>query len=172
MKNLSFLFLIAVIFSLFSPGASAHGLGKSFSKEVSNFTVEFEYESLEVIGGELTPYVFRLLEKDSGKPASFDSVFVRFEDSEGSTYLAARLGKDQIQEGAVGAVLTLNEGSYTVNLSFQKDEENLAETSFDLKVVAGENPKSVPVNLPSAFILGGITSFLIIKFLEKLKDDE
>lgn len=147
-------------------------MGQSFSKEVDKFTVEFEYEALEVIEGETTPYVFRLQEKDSSKPVSFDSVFVRFEDSEGRTYLAARVGKDQIQEGTAGAVLTLNEGSYTVNLSFQKGEENLAETPFDLKVVAGENPKSFPMNLLAAFIVGGITSFLVFKFLAKKKDDE
>ena len=172
MRRLFFLFLIAVIFSLFSPRVSAHGLGQSFSKEVNNFKVEFEYESLEAIAGESTPYIFRLLEKDSGKSVLFDSVFVRFEDSQGRTHLSVRVGEDQIQEGMARAVLSLNEGSYRVNLSFQKGEEDLAETQFDLKVLAGENTKGFPINLLAAFILGGIASFLAFKFLAKKKDDE
>lgn len=134
---------------------SAHGLGQSFSQEVGDYLIEFEYESLEVTSDEAVPYVFRLLEKESQKPVSFESLLVRFVTADNSTNLVARLSEDKITAGAARLTLLLPAGQHQVELNFQNEEETFAETTFDHKVLSSEEVGKLPLPLIGSFI-GGV----------------
>ncbi len=130
----------------------SHGFGQSFFKEANGYVLEFEYEVLEIVEGEVVPYRFQLIEKDasgSGKQRSplmiannlgsfleFDDVLVRFNQAEsGELVYAMRLTQDPLVDGLARFSGALDKGDYKVKLSFYKDEQKLAEAVFDHKVL-------------------------------------
>ncbi len=150
------------------PGASAHGFGKSAEQEAGNYKVEFESEVLEAVSGEATPYVFRLLDKESGVGAPFETMFLRVEDKETRTVVfASPIASDKLIEGAARATLTLNEGNYVFNLSFRQGGEELAAVGFNEVVAAGEksgnNDYKWYLGLAVSLILGAVFGYVFAR---------
>lgn len=155
--NRAFLLVSFFILLYYSPagGVFGHGFGQSFFKEANGYVLEFEYEALEIVEGEVVPYRFQFLEKDtsgSGKPRSplmvannvgsfleFDDVLVRFNKAESGELVGVmRLAQDPLVSGLARFSGALDKGDYKVKLSFYKNEQKLAEAVFDHKVLPRE----------------------------------
>lgn len=166
-KVLFLLSIVFCIFSFFTIGIKAHGLGQSFPKEVGNYIVELEYDVPEIVEGEANSFVFRILAKDGGAPVSFDSTLVRFEKkTDSSTYLVTRLSEDEIQEGVSRMTTVLDSGDYLISLSFKKGDEKLGETTYDLNVRPVDK-KEFPLAAVLSFLGGSGVGFLICKRISR-----
>lgn len=164
-KNLLIFGVTLLLFSfLFQENVLGHGLGQSFQKESGDYTIEFEYDSLEVTSDDAVPYSFRLINTEDGSVAEFDTVLVRFVEKDiNTTHLVARLAEDTLVDGLARTTLLLEAGEYDVELNFQDEEaETFADATFDLTVLGGEtgSQTSLPIRL-----LGGLAGGLVLGFL-------
>ncbi len=155
-KTILGLFGIFFLFVL-NTNVWAHGASQSFPKEVGNYLVEFEYDSPSIIEGEINSFVFRILNKDTKETIDFDSVLVRFETSDKSTYLVVRLVEDDLLPGLSRLTTILDKGEYTINLSFRKDDEKIAETSYNLSVV-----RKNTFNFSFEFFVGLVLGIILV----------
>ncbi len=170
MKKFSLIVFIFLLAPLIHRGAQAHGLGQSFEKEVGDYTVEFEYDSLEVISGEVTPYTFRLLDKESGEAVTFDSMFLRVETKDSKqVQFAGSMSHDEMLDGAAKLSIALNSGTYTFSFYFRRGEEELAEVEFEQIVNAGDSSNSWPLSQLLSFFVGGLIVYLALKIRKEKK---
>lgn len=162
--------VLGIIFSLavFHPPVSlGHGLGQILKKEADKYTIELEYESLELTADEPVEYGFRLIDKDSGKSADFESVTLRVLDKKDdrgvfSTNINA---KDSIGLGP-RVYFKLDEGDYSFKTAFFKGDEELARGDFDLTVAEGVQKRSweqIGLGFGAGVILSGVLTYLLCK---------
>jgi len=158
--------------SLAQSVANAHGLGQSFEKEVGDYIIEFEYDSLEVVSGEVVPYVFRLIDKESKGAVAFDSMFLRVEEKDSKEVkFAGPIAHDAILDGAARTSITLNDGTYIFSFYFKRGEEQLAEIEFEQLVSAGDDSnKSWGLSQISSFLAGGLIVYFALKFKRGKRD--
>lgn len=172
LKKILFTLFLAAPFFVSLNYVSAHGTGVSLDKQVENYTVEFEYDDPEVISEEPVSFSFRLLESTTGAGAHFGSVLVRIENkNDKSAFLTTRIAEDEIIDGLARLTATPLEGEYIVNLTFRDEENTIAESTFDLKVLPKTQKKSFAVTDELVgFTLGALVfGFIIGRLLFRTK---
>lgn len=138
---------------------SAHGSGLSFEKEVGEYLVDIGYDS-EPRTGVPVRFEFNLLTL-AGEPASFDEVWVRILE-EKMTSLAGPIRGQELGRTTLLYEFS-DEGVYTLDVSYRKNGNELAEAAFDLLVGAGaENPSRSPWMYFGLGAAIGALAFLLI----------
>ena len=161
-KKSAFVLALFLFFFISVKSISAHGTATSFSKDVGNYSLEFEYDDPQVIAGETTSYVFRLLDQKTKQPVTFDAVLLRIErKSDQSTMLVTRATQDELQDGVGRLTAMLDQGSYTVTSSYYKGGNKVTEANFDLTVQKADTGTQFPT-IPVAIGLGGLVLGFVI----------
>ncbi len=167
MKKYLSIFFVFVFLSMFTwgvPTIEAHGVAVSTPKEVGDYVLEFEYNVPEILAGETNSYVFRLLDKKTKQPILFDSLLIRFERKDDqATYLVARVVQDELQEGVGRLTAMLEKGDYIITTGFYKGDKKVAETTYDLSVLLGDNNKKFPVVSAVCIMIGLGLGYLVAK---------
>ena len=149
----------------------AHGAGKSFEKTVGEYTVEMEYEALELQADESVRLSFAIAKKDAAASVEFTDAWVRITQGTEAVF-AGDIHNPEF--GKVGATVVFPEGGdYEVSVRFQNKDQTLAEASFPVTVAAStEQNQSNRASQPYSWLVGGILGLVAgysLSFLKKRK---
>ena len=148
-------FVLAVLIGMSSPTVVlAHTTGASFEKQIGKYTVDIGYDTTVPQAGERLVLDFNLENKDTTL-AAFDYVWVRI-SSDTETVLATGIHRADV--GPTSLLFAIPgdfRGPLTINARFEKGENTLAETSFELPV------KSTGLSPFFGAVLGAILGLVV-----------
>lgn len=165
-------FLVAAVFAatVSLQTASAHGLGIELAQEAGPYTVELEFDALELQVNELLPVSLSLRATQQDTYETFESVFFRIQNAEGDTEFAATLAPDEFVSGRTRASFSVDgAGAYEALARFRGKEGTLAEAtfSFDVQDNASEQADGMPTPWLTStllgFVLGGAVTFVVLR---------
>lgn len=172
-KILIFLSLVFVLLYLSLQPLNAHGTSQSFPKDSGEYTIELEYDAAGVFDDTTTPFIFRILDRQTKESIKFDSALIRFERvSDKSTTIVAKVVPDELQDGVGRLTAMLNSGDYKVSVIFYGSSKELdksqkiAEVEYDLKVEKGESSKNFPTQIVLSVAIGIAAGFLLSRFIK------
>jgi hypothetical protein len=141
MNKLKFLFLL---FLLLPNLTFAHGPVTTVSQNVSNYTIEFEYNTLGTIfTSDYITYDVYLLNASDRSVVDFDSAFIRIQKLNGPAVIAANLTQSTVIVGSASMSTVLNEaGTYQAYVAFYKKNQDIAEYTFNFDVK--QKPDTLP----------------------------
>lgn len=151
--------------------ADAHGFGQVLERTAGEYTVQFEYEALELQADESVRLDFAITKKDPSESVEFTDIWVRIAQGNETVFTGSILNPEF---GRAGMIFTFPEnGEYELSVRFQNKDKTLAEASFPLSVVPsmGNERKSGGGLASSAgWLLGGLIGLgvgFLLSFLAK-----
>lgn len=142
----------------------AHSTGVSFEKVVGAYKVDIGYDPVSPQVGIAERFDFELL-TNTGEEADFGDIWVRIMQGN-TTIFASGIHRPYI--GKATLLFTFpGPGTYTISARFEKNENMLAETSFDLPVSAASGGTTVPyaavLGFAAGILLGALGVFLYVR---------
>lgn len=138
----------------------AHGFGESFEEQVGDILVDIGYSTEEFITDTSTIFDFEILDNE-GREIAFTDVWVRIV-GEDTTVFASGIRNGRLG-GSIMTYIFPKAGSYELSARFQKDGEKIAEATFPLVVLEGEDaPSQNPLSL--LIVLFGVFAGTVFGF--------
>jgi hypothetical protein len=133
---------------------SAHGTGASFERVVDGMLIDIGYSPEEITVATPVPFDFALVDAETDESVSYSDIWVRvYQDR--NVFFASSIHKQRL--GATTMLFQFPEpGTYTLSVRFQNDGIALAESSFEVPVVAGVGEEVPEWTVRDLTVLGGI----------------
>lgn len=134
--------VISIFFIARVYGVKANGFGMTFDKVVGDYTVNVDYDaSTGIYSGSPVQFAFQLFNKDRSKQLEFNDVWVSIIPVDKGQFtqpvFAGSIAGSTFPPSGVTFVFP-SAGSYTLSLSYEKDNKTIAEATFPLDVQAGD----------------------------------
>lgn len=159
-----------LVFFVFVGSTNAHEGGASFEKKVGNYKIDVGYDPEEFVSGESQRFDFDLYDSKTEKDVDFTDVWVNISE-EKKTVFAGGIYKSEL--GGAGMTFVFpKEGDYVMSVRFEKDGNNIVESTFPVKVLNGEieEASSGLIKYKDWFVgiaLGLIVGYLVSMFISK-----
>ncbi len=141
---MKYLFFVGITI-LFIAGVcdvKANGFGMTFDKVVGDYTVNVDYDaSTGIYSGSPVQFAFQLFNKDRSQQLEFNNVWVSIIPADKGQFaqpvFAGSIAGSTFPPSGVTFVFP-SAGSYTLSLSYEKNNKAIAEATFPLEVQAGD----------------------------------
>ena len=129
--------ILAGVVVLIPSITAAHGPVTTQQATVNSYLIEFEYNTIgNIAAGDFTTYDVRIENPKTLETIPFDSAFIRIDKKDGPVILAGNLAQAQLisGNGASMSGIMPDPGVYTADVSFSKDQNELADAKFTFTV--------------------------------------
>lgn len=151
----------------------SHGVGASFEKEAGEYVIDIGYEPEWFTEGDTSTFSFQLLTNDTKDPVEFDDIWVRIARG---TQTVFATGINSNANNASTMLFTFpQEGDYTLHVRFQKEEEEIVETSFPIRVTPSEKSLITQERIGLLFlgmVVGALSVFAFALIRNKSKKEK
>ena len=132
-ENMGRLFTVMILVSLVPLYASAHGNEISLEKTISGYTIDIGYQPQIIHAGDKIVFDFNLRD-GKGDQATFTQVRVRLEGQGDTVFATSVVRAPYDSTSLLYRVPDSMSGSLKLFVRYEKGDNAIAETSFDLPV--------------------------------------
>lgn len=132
-----------LLYAVVINSAHAHGFGVTLDQVVGDYIANIDYDAVTgIYAGSPAQFAFELFNKDRSQQIEFSNVWVSITLAGKNTFV-----RPVFDGGIVGSTFPPSSivfafptaGSYTLTLRYEKGDKTLAEATFPLDVLPGEN---------------------------------
>lgn len=150
--------IFVVLISLAAGTVLAHGGGKSFEKTVGDFTIDVDADVATFAAGKSAVFDLSLANAKTGQPVSFTDIAVKLSHQDHTVFSADLKTENDL----ASFVYTFPfGGNYVLDVSYQKDNKELATASFPFNVISGGGAETGSAGGSSTAVIAGIIGLLI-----------